>query len=524
MLYVIFFAGSFSFFKKDISAWQNNTSYYNQKVTYASYSNLLDSLSAGYNLQGRDIIFYLQQNGAKGYVQITASQDSFLNKGNLQAMKKGAEEKKSKKNRKERAGNGDGKYVYHDFLYNKSGDYNSNYDMGEFLYRLHFLAQLNQIPIRVGIAPFGYLLAGIIAFIFLFALITGILLHWDKIVSNFFTYRPFSKWKTVWTDLHTALGIIGFPYQFMFAVTGIVLIINTVLITPFANHLYEGKSEQLFEDLEITHTYPLTYSYKKLSSPFDFDKYLQLAKEKWPDSEFKRLTLKNYGDENMYIVIEVEPHFNKRFAGSGVLTIKVLEDQVLQEKSVYNHVTYINRIQSLIYRLHFADFAGYPVKVIYFVLGIMGCLVIISGILIWLVARDKNNVTTRKRKFNFWTANIFLAVCLSMLPVTAVTFIAVKLSPIVNQQFIYNVYFWSWLIFSVYFIMRKNLNSTNREALFVGGVCAIMVPVVSAVKTGSWFFNNYISGKMDLFIVDFLWLLLGIVSFIALKKIKTYNS
>ncbi|WP_225555193.1 hypothetical protein, partial [Sphingobacterium bovistauri] len=48
---------------------------------------------------------------------------------------------------------GDGKYIYHDFMYNKSGDYASNYDMGEFLYRLHFLAQLNEIPIRIGIAP-----------------------------------------------------------------------------------------------------------------------------------------------------------------------------------------------------------------------------------------------------------------------------------------------------------------------------------------------------------------------------------
>jgi hypothetical protein len=57
--------------------------------------------------------------------------------------------------------------------------------MGEFLFRLHFMAQLNQVPIRVGIAPFGYLIAGITAFIFLFALITGLLLHWDKIVSNF---------------------------------------------------------------------------------------------------------------------------------------------------------------------------------------------------------------------------------------------------------------------------------------------------------------------------------------------------
>src|SRR5690606_22008134 len=145
------------------------------------------------------------------------------------------------------------------------------YDMGEFLYRLHFLAQLNEVPIRIGIAPFGYLIAGITAFLFLFALITGLLLHWDKIVSNFFTFRPFNRWKTVWTDMHTALGVIGFPYQFMFAVTGVVLIINTVLITPFANRLYDGDTEKLYEDLETTQNFPLTYAYQELNKNFSLE-------------------------------------------------------------------------------------------------------------------------------------------------------------------------------------------------------------------------------------------------------------
>src|SRR5690606_25798756 len=57
LLYVIFFAGSFSLFKKEISAWQNNISFYNQKVEAQQYSDFLDSVSNGYNLQGRDIIF-----------------------------------------------------------------------------------------------------------------------------------------------------------------------------------------------------------------------------------------------------------------------------------------------------------------------------------------------------------------------------------------------------------------------------------------------------------------------------------
>ncbi|HAI43900.1 MAG TPA: hypothetical protein DCM40_40295, partial [Maribacter sp.] len=91
-------------------------------------------------------------------------------------------------------------------------DYVSSYTLGEFLYRLHFFAQLPH--------PFGYYLSGFVAFFFLFALLTGIIVHWDKIISNFYVFRPMTKLKTVWTDAHTALGVIGFPFQFVYAVTG----------------------------------------------------------------------------------------------------------------------------------------------------------------------------------------------------------------------------------------------------------------------------------------------------------------
>ncbi|NQD69900.1 PepSY domain-containing protein [Sphingobacterium shayense] len=521
ILYVIFFAGSFSFFKKEITAWQSNTSYHQQPLQTANYTHLLDSISqTGYNLHGRDIIFYLQQGGLKGYVNFSASHDSVTNKENLAALK---DVEGGSRRGRGRRGVGDTKYFSHDFLRMQSGDYSSDYDMGEFLYRLHFLAQLNEVPIRVGFAPFGYLVAGITSFIFLFALITGLLLHWDKIVSNFFVFRPFSKWKTVWTDMHTALGVIGFPYQFIFAVTGVILIINSALLVPFGKFLYEGDMDKVYQDLDNANTYPLSYSYKPLEKDFDLGAFLDNVQQKWPESTLKRVSIQNYGDENMYVVAVTDPKYDKSFAGSGVFAMQVKDGKILEEKSPFSDVSYIDGVRSLIYRLHFGDFGGYPVKIIYFALGVMGCLVIISGILIWLVARDKNNVIPRKRKFNFWTANVFLAICLTMLPVTAVTFIAIKVYPDVNQQFIYRVFFHLWWILSLYYIIRRNLNRTNRETLLLGGIFSLFVPVANGIVTGNWLWVSASSGKWDLFVVDFLFLFLGVVSLVVLKRLKEFN-
>lgn len=521
ILYVIFFAGSFSFFKHEISAWQKGVSYSAYTVDKQSYDRLIDSLREEMNLQGRDLSFYIQRPGNAAYVDISMSNDTVLHKENMAKLElQNTDTPKTTRGRRGR--NGDAKNFNYDFKTKTSGDYASNYDMGEFLYRLHFLAQLNQVPIRIGIAPFGYFIAGLTSFLFLFALITGLLLHWDKIVSNFFVFRPFSKWKTVWTDMHTALGVIGFPYQFIYAVTGIVLIINSVLIIPFSQLLYDGNRDQVYQDLGYSTPPQQTYLYAPIPKDIHIADYISLAQQKWPDAKLAQLYIKNYQDSSMRVIMNLEPRYSQHFAGSGVLDIRVHDQHILSEKSPSTDLTYLDQIRSILYRLHFGDYGGYPGKAVYFVLGIMGCLVIISGILIWLVARNKNNIPAYKRKFNLWLSNVFLAICLTMLPVTAITFIAIKISPEVNQQFIYKVYFYSWLLLAVYYTLRKNISRTNRETLLLSTLLAVSVPIANGIITRDWIWKTFMHRQTDIFIIDFLWLMIGIICMIAYVKTRHF--
>ncbi|WP_343557331.1 PepSY-associated TM helix domain-containing protein [Sphingobacterium sp.] len=528
ILYVIFFAGSFSFFKNEINAWQKNES--DKGGTYRNivFDHLLDSIGQIKELKGRDIAFYMQHNGHASYVNIGTSQDTLVaNKAKALAAKKELEEKKNRKanveeGKKKKRGRGrrgaeDSMYFTYDLATKKPSDYSDGYTMGEFLYRLHFLAPLNQIGINIG-RPFGYTLAGLVSFIFLFALISGLMLHWDKIKSNFFVFRPGNKWKTVWTDMHTALGVIGFPYQFMYALTGIVLIVNSVLIIPFSKYLYDGKEDEVYAALGYNDNTKYTYLYQPLTTAFNMGDFLDKVEKKWPNSHMNRIFIKNYGDKSMHVVALYDADIDKNFAGSGRLIYRVADDKILFEKSAAENGSYLDYMKGFIYRLHLADFGGYPVKIIYFVLGIMGCFVIISGILIWLVARDKNNIPKRKRIFNFWAANVFMASCLTMFPVTAMTFIAVKLAPKVDQPFIFHVYFYSWLVLGVFYILRRNIGKTNLETLLIGSILSLAVPIVNGVKTGNWIWVTYRSGAKDILLVDLLWLSLGIIGLLIFKK------
>ncbi len=511
LLYVVFFAGSLAFFKDDLAAWQKNNSYVaHRQALRKDYNLVLDSLSKHKTLTGRDIDFRIQRNGEGAYVNVSASHDSIINK-------KATPKVEAKPRRRGRPVTDDSEYFTYNFFNGKTSDYYTDYDIGEFLYRLHFLAQLNVVPIHLGF-PFGYLVAGIVAFLFLFALITGLMLHWDKMVSNFFTFRPWSKWKTVWTDIHTALGVIQFPFQFIFAVTGVVLIANSFLMAPYTSLLYKGDSEKLYQELEYNDSSKFEYSYKPLAKPVDVSSFVANLSKRWPSADIHTVLIKNYMDENMHIIVQAKALSSDNFSGSGKLIYRVRDQRILHEDVPAEHASYVDKIKGLIYHLHFGDFGGRPLKIVYFILGMMGCVVIISGILIWLVARDKKSVPASKRAFNFWTANVFLAVSLSMLPVTAFTMLALLFLENPGQSEIFHWYFYSWLVLSVYFIVRRNLARTNREVLMLSTISCFCVPLFDGAMRGNWLWSTFSKGQFDILLVDVLFLALSGISLVVLYR------
>src|SRR3546814_2965130 len=118
--------------------------------------------------------------------------------------------------------------------------------------------------------------------------------------------------------------------------------------------------------------------------------------------------IKNYGDQGMQLAIMAEADYQKSFAGTGVAVYNLNTGEQIRQKSPYEGATYADGARSILYRLHFGDYGGPFLKIVYFILGMIGCLVIFYGILIWLVARDKKNVLFHKRKYNFWLANVYL--------------------------------------------------------------------------------------------------------------------
>ncbi|WP_236977297.1 PepSY-associated TM helix domain-containing protein [Membranihabitans maritimus] len=496
LLFIIFFAGSIAFLRDEINAWERNEPISESYFEQEDFDLVFDSLDNKYGLYGRDISLTQFYHEKRINTSLSASKDTTsIEKNSGRA------------------------FFYTNLANQKTYDYRNNYSLGEFFYRLHFFAQLNLY------GRSGYLISGFVAFFFLFVVLTGVIVHWNKIVSSFYVFRPKAKWKTLWTDAHVGLGLIGLPYQFMFAVTGAYLIIGyTVMLEPVKSILYDGDADKMSKDAYYSYQSDFEFTGKKLTKDFSLNDYVRQTKERWENFRINQLEIFNYGDENMHIKVKGAYDYGTKFLGSGHMVYRASDNKVIDVKDPSDRTTYLEGAANTIQRLHYGDFGGYGMKIIYFILGLVSCFVILSGVMIWLVARNKKNVPERKKKFNTWLVRIYLSICLSMYPITAITFIAVKLFSEnytgTNMEFIYKVFFWGWLAMSALLLIKRDNYFTNKICLFLGAIFGFLVPISNGITTGNWPWISFAKGYSQIFVVDIFWLVLSITALLVTLKLK----
>lgn len=479
-LYIIFFTGSFSFFRDEITNWQRGHSVSLADELPGSIDRYLQQLSLDYGLYGREVELTHYFNERNINVRLGVSQDTLADAAGKAPA-----------------------FFYMDTVDGSQGDYAGTYHLGEFLYRLHFL---DQIPY-----PYGRTLAGLVAFFFLFAIITGFLVHWNKIASNFFTFRPWAKAKTLWTDAHTALGVIGLPFQFVYAVTGAFFLLKGLLILPVAVGLYQGDENRLYEDLEYTHPH-FDFFNQPMEGPIELDPLIADLCDQWGDFRVTETHIFNYGDKNMHVAISGHLDHATKLNGLGYRILRVADGSIVKERVPMENDAYLDGVKNMLFRLHFGDYAGYGLRVVSFVLGLISCFVILSGVMIWLVAREKRNIPEKRRRFNRQVANVYMAICLSMFPVTALEFLIVKFAAQVDMAFMYRTYFPIWLLTSLFFILKNKLAFTNKWSLALGGILGLLIPVANGVVSGNWLWSTIAKGAYHILVVDLLWLFLGLVA------------
>lgn len=486
VLFIIFFAGAISLYKQEIYQWEDPTARIPviDSINYEQVMSRLDTIKPGAKeahevsvrlpIASRPIYTF--------YVPIESAEST----------------------------------NYHTFIYNphtdsigevSAGDVSTT---GETLYRLHFL---DQVPWYI-----GRYIAGFVSLFFAFAVVTGLLIHWKHIVAKFYAFSFRQVKKQFWTNAHTVFGLIGLPFQLMYAITGAFYLLSVFILAPAVVVLFKGNQDKLvtiiyppeaFHEHEGTHT---------KSTHMPVSQGLQQIRQDYPEYGISYLQIINPGTEEAVLSADlVAPN---AFNQDGTVVID-LHSGAYKLRINPGEKNYTQSILLGISKVHFGSFGGWLLKALYFVLSIFTCFVIISGVLMWKEARNKPSYTEKQRRFHHRVTTVYLAVCFSLFPATAVLFIAEHLvsSGIGHADKVNMLFFGSWLVLAIIGCLWKTEKHITAYCLLLGGILALAVPLANGMATGDWFWTTA-TRLPYVFVTDIAWLATGALALTCWKMIR----
>ncbi|MEM9833827.1 MAG: PepSY-associated TM helix domain-containing protein [Bacteroidota bacterium] len=487
-LFVIFYAGAWALFRYDLATWENP--YLRQKInpdfSYEKAITLVDSI---YDLDWyRGVSLELPKKSMPYFRMVSQVSETDSTSRTLRA------------------------YV-ETFSYEISEDVKLKTTASETIYHLHYF---DQIPVP----RLGRTLSSAVALFFLFAIVTGVIIHWKNLLTKFYAFVTEGKWKMIWTNMHTVFGVIGLPFQVMYAVTGAFFGL-LFAIAPSLLLVHDGDTGLInkvrFPEQQLQLNPEAAYS-----DNLTFTESLMRLKEEYPDIEMQYATIKNYQKEDAIITFRAQE--DKNLGTRGRITMRMKDGRVLKEYSVDpTNKPYHNHVQDWIRRLHYAEFGGFLIRLLFFLLAMFTCLMIIAGVLIWRYARDNKRYTYEQRLFHHRVTKIYLAICFSMFPAVAIIYLAEKLVPLVleNRVAIINqTFFFAWLFLTVVGCFWNSYTRQNKNYLILGSTLVLCLPLANGLSTGLWPWVAW-SNFPEIAIVDISWLFMGVITlFVAIKLLK----
>ncbi|KGD92173.1 membrane protein [Achromobacter sp. RTa] len=218
----------------------------------------------------------------------------------------------------------------------------------------------------------GELFLGFMGLLFCVAIVSGVVLYGPFMKKlEFGTVRATRSTRLKWLDLHNLLGIVTLVWAFVVGVTGVINELSTPLF-----RLWQGT--ELVRILE---------PYKGESVPTELASAqvaADTARKAMPGNEVSFIAFPGnaFGSPHHYIAW---------MRGDSPLTSRLNTPVLIDGKTgdlttVARMPWYLTALE-LSRPLHFGDYAGMPLKIIWALLDIITIIVLVSGLYLWLARR-----------------------------------------------------------------------------------------------------------------------------------------
>lgn len=352
LLLLIFFAGSLSYFRHEISRWTEPELH---RGVFQDYQ--ADQVAIQLD-QGQDYIEnYSPPKVQRWLINLPTQRNPMLSFAWQLPPEKGQRR---------------GKIEQHTALADGSDMITQVRDSrgGNFFYRLHF--ELQYMPTLT-----ARYIVGVCTMFMLIALISGIVIH-KRIFKDLFSFRQ-NKGARSWLDGHNVSSVIALPYHLMITYTGLVTLM-LVYIPWTVSTAYPENNQAFANALNPARQTERASGIK--AEQIRLSQLLPQVQAQWGDAPIKQVTISNPKDQNSQITFyqntgkEVTDEANILVFSAVTGELKYASPREVSAAVV----TY-----DTLMALHTARFAGPLLRILFFFCGLLGCAMVATGTLMWAI-------------------------------------------------------------------------------------------------------------------------------------------
>lgn len=548
LLYAIFLTGTLSFFKNEITVWMT--------------PEVHQSVPASSQIQQTQIALnYLQQNhpnaGAWNILLPNTRQNA-----TLVTVREQGEDPRARRG---------GKQIY---INSATGEVLKPRETrgGSFLYRFHF--ELYGMP-RIWTRWF----VGIATLLMLVAIISGVITH-KKIFKDFFTFRS-GKGQRSWLDAHNATAVFALPFHIMITFSGLLLLLFTIM--PWGiERIYdnrgqflqeqnralveEKKSEQANNQNERSEPSGNPERAAKSESPTQGG--IQQARGNHVDQQNRiegRGERKKRDDKpavaaRLTNLAPIVMAVQKEWKTNPISTISIIapntdqakiELRALHGESVAYRNVYASKqfdgvsgkdltdesaklknpsvpmgIYNVVTTLHEARGVDLVLRWLLFISGIVGTLMVATGLILWCVKRAPQQQKQGYKSFGYRTVEVTNIAAIIGLPIACAAFFYanrfIPASMELRSNWEIRSFFIVWLITFIYPMFRTHRQAW-LELLAVASALYALLPIVNFMTGGQPLWNTVVHGQWMIASFDIAMWLLAILFAYSFYKVKNHK-
>ncbi|SHN04012.1 Uncharacterized iron-regulated membrane protein [Pseudomonas asturiensis] len=218
----------------------------------------------------------------------------------------------------------------------------------------------------------GKLLLAFMGLLFVVAIVSGTVLYSPFMRKlEFGTVRAGKSTRTRWLDLHNLIGVVTLTWALVVGVTGVISACADLLIASWRNDALATMIAPYRDAPPLTQRAPAT-------------RLLEIAESAVPgmQADFIAFPGTRFSSEHHYAVfLKGNTHLTAHLA-----TPVLIDAQTLQVTAVVERPWYMDAL-GMSQPLHFGDYGGMPMKILWATLDVLTIIVLGSGVYLWWVRR-----------------------------------------------------------------------------------------------------------------------------------------